>query len=568
MRRYFIVLPFATFAIACMNDNRDSGPSRSLEPDLSVSSAGTRGVERPERKVLSSFFSRTPAEIFRYAAVSDSVLSVGIKVPGERRGMLNGRWLVSAQERLARFRSLERESGILSIAADSSMPRLFVKVSDADVIARLRRMPFVDYVEPRNIPSELLRLNSFGGCSADVSGGPQPVGPSGDEIPLSFIKARIDRAWAYSNGSGAYVGILDTGANPFNQQLFANFVSGASSARRPHLQSSTIGPIPPAFQICPHGSYMAAVIAAPRDGRGTQGVAWGADLLSIRVEEGVVSIRAYDVAQGIVDATNAGARIVAMALGIALQSSAINDALDRGTRLHDVLFIGAAGTSPSWHPWHGFVVYPANHQHVMAVSGADFNGSRDPASHFGPEVEVVAYGPTTTSSFDGFGRHDFGNSSNATAVVSGVAALVRSRYPGWTAGMVRARIRSTAGTNCGPETAFGPIINAEAAVGGVCVPFYRPIGAPVITFDRRAYGDNRSSATETYCAYPSGGIAPLEFAWSNGSTVNCRSISFVRGNYTQRVSFQVRDPGVSLSWESYFLDVKVVDLDTTCPTCL
>jgi hypothetical protein len=568
MRRYFIALPGFAFAMtACMTDSKVTSPSQPPDPSLAVDPAGSAGIERPERRGANSFFARSPADIWRYAAATDSVLSVGIKVPGQRRGIVNGRWLVSTQERLARLRALELGAGILSVSTDSTLPRLFVKAASPDVVRELRKLPFVDYVEPRRIPSELLQLHSFGGCNASYSGSAYAIDVTGDELPTTFVKTRVDRAWAYANGAGTLLGILDTGVNPANAQLMANFTSGWSAGRRPMTQISTVGPA--AIGQCPHGTYMAAVAAAPRDGRGTQGIAWKADVLSVTVESGVLSIRGIDVSQGVIDATNLGAKVVAMALGVALNSSALNDALDRGLHQYDVLFIGAAGTSPSWIGWHDwFVVYPANHPSVMAVSAADFTGTRNADSHTGAQVQIVSYSPTTTASYDGVGHHEFSNSSSATAMVSGVAALVRSRYPLWSADSVRRRLRNTAGTACGPATTFGPIVNAEAAVGGLCVPHGRPIGSPTLTFDRRAYGDRRTSATQTYCTYPTGGNGPIEILWGNGSGANCRSVTFVRGNYTQRVSVQLRDTGVSLGPVTYFVDVQVVDLDTACPTCL
>jgi hypothetical protein len=230
---------------------------------------------------------------------------------------------------------------------------------------------------------------------------------------------------AYNNGAGVLIGI-SIPVNPANYQLVANFTNG-ESRRRPLMQVSTVGDA--AIGERAHGTYMAGVAAAPRDGTGTQGVAWKADL-SPSPSSGVVNAIGTDVTQGVLDATNLGARVIAMALGVAIESSALNDAIDRGLVQYDVLFIGAAGTSPTWLGWHAwYTVYPASNPGVMAVSAANDLGHRNPESHAGPQLEAVAYSPTTTTSYSGSGHHDFSNSSNATAVIAGVAALVRARFP-------------------------------------------------------------------------------------------------------------------------------------------
>lgn len=534
----------------------------------SQSTAGGGGIpERPERAMANSFFALSDTALWRMAAKSDSVFSVGIRSPGEARGTYRGQWLVSGLEQSSRVTTLRQRQGITVVGYDTSLPRVFVKVPNPSLLAALRKEAFVDYLEPRRLPRELLSLSSFGGCGIGDNGSDYIFGPTGDEVPMSFIKARVDRAWSYANGSGVWLGIVDTGVNPSNYQLATSqFTSGWSAGRAPLRQSNVIGGF--GTGLCSHGTYMGAVAAAPRDGIYTQGVAWKANLHAITVEAGVVNAAATDVTQGVLDATNQGAKVIAMALGVALHSSALTDAIQRAFSQFNIVVVAAAGTSPASIPWHTwFVVYPANLSEVMAASAANYDGTRDNQSHSGAELDIVSYQPTTTSSYNGYGHYNFGNSSNATAMVAGVATLIRQRFPNITADSVRRRIVNTAGTRCGSGTSFGPILNAEAAVGGVCIPFGAPAGPPTLTFDRRAYGDNRTSQTAQYCVTPSGGAGPVQITWQDGSQGNCRTITFLRGTYTQRVSVDVRDLGVALPALTVFVDVRVTDLDTVCPTC-
>jgi hypothetical protein len=159
------------------------------------------------------------------------------------------------------------------------------------------------------------------------------------------------------------------------------------------------------------------------------------------------------------------------------------------------------------------------------------------------------------------------NSSAATAVVTGVVALVRSRYPGWTNVQVRNRILTTAGLNCWRSTPFGPIVNAEAAVGGLCVPTGKPIGPETIQFDHQAAGDTRTTQSASYCVYPSGGSGSIQITWADGSHGNCRTVNFARGSYFTTVWVDVKDTGVANPALRATVSVQVSDLDIDCPTC-
>ncbi len=562
------LLMAAVFVSACSDNDSFARNALPIEPTSADAALVANDDDRPERRSSRSFFALTDRELWRYGARTDSVFSVGIRTPGRGRGMTKGRWDISASELGTRSALLSKLSPELSVVgADDALPRLFIKVASPDGIRTLRQLPFVDYVEPRKIPSELIAIQSFGGCSRDYSGNLWQMDASGDQLPKSFIKSNVDRAWAYASGRGKTLAILDTGIDLQNTQLTpAAFSSGQSAGR-------TIAHVTETFLLnygnCPHGTYMAGVSVAPRNGTGTQGVAWGANLRSVGVDDGVANLHGFDIAQGINDAANANVDVIVMALGIVFESSAVHDAIMRAYYDKRVVVVAAAGTTPPYLPLHHIVVYPARIREVLGVSAATFDGSRDAASHYGSGLDLAAFAPTTTLSYDGRATHDFGNSSNGSAIVAGVALLVREKFPTISPDSVIKRLINTAGSRCGVQWAFHPIVNAEAAVGGICVANGAPSGSTYHMFDRRAYGDNRTSITSTYCISASGGSGPLEIIWTDGSRGTCRQVTFDRGNYTTRVAVSVRDSGVSLPARTYLIDVRVEDRDTSsdCPTC-
>lgn len=552
---------------ACSENESFVKKALPIEPSDADAAVVANDDERPERRSPKSFFALTDQQLWRYGARSDTVFSVGIRTPGRGRGFNKGRWEISPTDLGAkRLAASQLSRDIQVVGADSILPRLFIKVSSPAGIRALRKLPYVDYVEPRSFPSELVAVQSVGGCSKDYSGNLWQPDVTGDQLPKSFIKSNIHRAWAYASGRGKTLAILDSGIDPQNTQLTQAAFSAGFSANRSitHVKSGSFN-----YGDCPHGTYMAGVAVAPRNGTGTQGVAWGASLRSIGVNDGVANAFGHDIASGVLDAMNANVDVIVMALGLVLESSVLNDMILHAYYARGIVVVAAAGTTPPWSGLHNIVVFPARIREVLGVSAATFDGSRDPASHYGAGLDITAFSPTTTLSYDGRSTHDFGNSSNGSAIVSGVALLVRERFPSISADSVIKRLINTSGSRCGVQFAFHPAVNAEAAVGGLCVPNGAPAGLTSFTFDKRAYGDNRSSVTSTYCLNASGGIGPREVTWTDGSHGTCRQVTFERGNYTTRVVVSVRDTGVSLPAATYVLDVKVEDRDTSpdCPTC-
>ena len=144
---------------------------------------------------------------------------------------------------------------------------------------------------------------------------------------------------------------------------------------------------------------------------------------------------------------------------------AVQYAVDR-----DVVVVAAAGNEARSQP--GLTWYPAAYDGVLAVAGVDAAGQASAESNRGAWVDVAAPGEgLTATSAGGAGFVAVKGTSFATAVVSGVAALVRARYPDMPAAEVVRRIEATAVSATGgrDERTGAGIVDPYLALTGEAV---------------------------------------------------------------------------------------------------
>ncbi|MGI5166903.1 S8 family serine peptidase [Spirillospora sp. CA-253888] len=301
---------------------------------------------------------------------------------------------------------------------------------------------------------------------------------------------RVPRAWRWSKGSGVTVAVLDTGVDRRHPDLSGRVVNGpdlTGGARRPGGKYWGL-----------HGTSMASIIAGHGHGPGLQegvmGVAPQSRILSVRVtwenddpmrrNGGEVGRNRDAVAQGIRYAVDNGAGIINMSLGGGKQfyngsgteESAIKYALSKG-----VVLIASAGNDGAGANRKNF---PAAYPGVIAVGALDRKLRVWKDSNRHPYVAVCAPGVEIVSADASSGYVVGTGTSPSSAIVAGVAALVRSRYPKLTPDQVRqalvqgspARRTPTGSANCpGPLDATRALLaahklNKTAGGGAPAVP--------------------------------------------------------------------------------------------------
>lgn len=220
-----------------------------------------------------------------------------------------------------------------------------------------------------------------------------------------------------------------------------------------------------------HGTHVSGIAAAATNNDlGIAGIAWGTRLMPVKVLDQFGTGWYSDIAAGIVYAADNGARIINLSLGGSPDSQTLRTAVDYA-RDHGVLVIAATGNDG------GPVLYPAAYEPTLAVAATDANDQWASFSNHGPQVDLAAPGTDILSTWCHsdflagacLGSYYFAKSGTSMAAphVSGVVALIWSRWPDLAASDVISRLRDTADDvgDLGPDpyTGWGRV-NAYQAV--------------------------------------------------------------------------------------------------------
>lgn len=311
-------------------------------------------------------------------------------------------------------------------------------------LARLRALPGVRFAEPDH-RTQLTRAAN------------DPL--FRQQWALDAVK--VPKAWDRTTG-GVLVAVLDTGVDSRHPDLIGKVRAGGDFVTGDADPDDEQG----------HGTAVAGVVAARSNDRtGLAGASWGATVLAERVldHDGVGSGCA--AALGMVDATDAGAKVLNLSLGgpgngqcPSFYDWAIDYAADAGAAVVASTGNDALVDNPT--------NYPAACDGVIAVGATDRSARRASFSSYGPQVDLVAPGQDVLV-LDREGAGDYGwarasGTSFSAPLVSGVAALVLARSPGLTPAQLEQRLVSTArdlGKKGRDDATGAGLLDAARAVG-------------------------------------------------------------------------------------------------------
>jgi type VII secretion-associated serine protease mycosin len=276
---------------------------------------------------------------------------------------------------------------------------------------------------------------------------------------------RIDApaAWRVSRGAGVTVAVLDTGVDDTVPDLAGSVTEG------PDL----IAGIDPAGYQFPrlHGTLIASLIAGhgsgPGDAAGVVGVAPAARVLAVRVipDDGEPGMSVFEggpvyadaLADGIRYAVAHGAQVINMSLGGPSESHDTRAAIGYAIA-HGVVVVAAAGNNGT--PGGGYTSYsyPAAYPGVIGVAAVNADAQRASFSDRNASVVISAPGEHVI----GAGPDDQylvgDGTSPAAAFVSGVAALIKSRYPALSPALVEQALVTSAAHR--PPGGYSPAVGA------------------------------------------------------------------------------------------------------------
>jgi type VII secretion-associated serine protease mycosin len=267
---------------------------------------------------------------------------------------------------------------------------------------------------------------------------------------LGMINA--EAAWQVTRGAGVTVAVIDSGVNPEVSDLVGSVVTG------PDYTGVTTSPASRNWGV--HGTWMASLIAGHgHDGglSGVIGVAPEARILSIRVipDRGDPRYNRYErepetaiqqsLADGIRYAVTHGARVISMSICYSAPSATVRAELQQAYD-HGVVVIASAGNSGG--PAAGSYgeapeSFPANYPGVISVGAVGSNGAVAGFSSDNLSVQVAAPGVSVPAQGRDGQYWWVSGTSPACALVAGVAALIKSRYPRLAADLVASALTST-----------------------------------------------------------------------------------------------------------------------------
>lgn len=272
----------------------------------------------------------------------------------------------------------------------------------------IRSMPCVRYIDS---DAELFMLDNDIPMLSFVQNGAvvQPV----ESIDWGVQRIEAPAVWQEATGKNVFVGIIDTGISLSHPDLRDSIVDGFNAINGGSYNDDNN-----------HGTYVASVISARRNGLGIVGVAPESKLYAIKAMDkdgrGYIS----DIIKGCQWAVEKGIKVINMSLGSGHRSIALFETIDVLTK-NNIIIISASGNEGKPN-----IYYPARDNVTICVGGSDINDKRASWSNYGSKLKengVLAPGEwiMTANRFGKWQR--VSGTSIATPHVTGIVALMMEK---------------------------------------------------------------------------------------------------------------------------------------------
>jgi subtilisin family serine protease len=501
MKKLFAVVIAASFFTSCKKDvSEQSNAEEKTDQLKTITQINT--IIKQQLSTTGKFEWSTASDEIIWSALqqSDNIASVGYKPATENNindkihtiNINDAEWKTAKEnilqiifdEEVKANKDLQKAN--MEVWPETVLPVVDVEIKSLATIKKLRASNLLRYVEPMGYesygmdPQAASKVTSSSGCGSNVAdntlvnGVHYTVASPNTKVSWNYASHGIQGAWTKSTGSGVKVFIIDSGCEYDQENLGSAFNQGASNGRTVEKivtlpRSSIFGIYYGAYEIpddgCGHGTSMAGACAAPRGTDGNAcGVAYNCNLVTCRGAEDVyldASKEVKGVSDAYVNAANrADVKIISMSMGKLTSSAQMEDAI-RYANGKGKLMMCAGGTSFGWTAgWVG-VIFPAWMGEVQAITGIKQSTAytRCDDCHNGSEIDFVVVMERVgdnmhplSLAMSGDAPSTVGGSSVATATCAGMAALVWSRFPTYTAAQVVSKL-ITSSSNYPAKTA-------------------------------------------------------------------------------------------------------------------
>lgn len=336
-------------------------------------------------------------------------------------------------------------------------------------IQRIYKVIYSDEILPE-IAAEILKESDM---IKDASPAPicqvfyQPDDPLADSLlPATngqnqLVTHNFYKAWQVEKGdTNVVIGSVDTGILPSHEDIIDNIkrnpndpINGKNDDGDFYFNDSitdnyegwdiadfdnnpTLGP------GSQHGHWVASISSATaNNGKGLAGTGLNCKFLPIKAALDASSESISHGYDGLFYAAQHDCSVINLSWGsIFYPGDIILDLINFVTEELDVVMVGAAGNSGKDEYW-----YPASFENVLSVTAVNSDSSKWFASTYNYGIDISAAGSSiqmANVSNDSSYRTQSGTSM-AAPIVSGAAALVRSKYPTWTAKQVMQQLKVT-----------------------------------------------------------------------------------------------------------------------------
>ncbi len=323
-------------------------------------------------------------------------------------------------------------------------------------------------------PAAAVPVAAAAPLAAGVAAAPAYVVNQSQQQVFSMLD--VPAAWRMSEGSGVTIAVIDSGVYPYVSDLTGSVILG------PDLTGLSTPRSSPHWGE--HGTWMASIIAGHGHDGGTAGiigVAPKAKILSIRVipDKDDPGYTTYEhepeqaiqqsLAEGIDYAVQHHAQVISMSIGYSAASAVVREAVQYAYS-HGVVLVASSGNSghDDERTDHNYapVSFPADYPGVIGVGAVNSAGAPAGFSSNNLSVQVAAPGVRVPAQGRDGLYWTVDGTSPACALVAGIAALIKSRYPNLTPALVLEALTTTAHNRLpgsyNPQTGFGTVDAAAA----------------------------------------------------------------------------------------------------------